>query len=245
MPPMSAEQLTPEELRERIAAAPDSFIGLLFSQAIALTANDFPAEAKVRILPDKRPAGALALPTDQIWIVNNGRFVVQFREVARQDAWQHPIDPAAFGDLLRRAVDKYAEANSGVHLYHFTASPSADFAFDLAYALTLQQTAFLEAYVEANNRRFDIFRIAHSLLEQGFKGRVRKFRCTKCCRMYLEFRISKDGRVWRGTPSYGLLIHPIDPKKHTYLLHCTKCGNKDLCVLPIAPEEGENIGPKA
>lgn len=69
-----------------------------------------------------------------------------------------------------------------------------------------------------------------------YAERTRKFRCTKCQRVYVTFRQARGGPMFLESPPYGLVIQVIDLTKFLYLLKCSKCGHEDMCVLPMRPD---------
>jgi hypothetical protein len=64
---------------------------------------------------------------------------------------------------------------------------------------------------------------------------TRKPRCSRCQRVFFTVTARPDGTVALSIPDYGLPMAVVDPQKLTYLLTCTKCGNREIHQVPIAP----------
>jgi hypothetical protein len=64
---------------------------------------------------------------------------------------------------------------------------------------------------------------------------TRKPRCAKCQRVFFTVTTRADGTLALSVPDYGLPMALVDAQKLLYLLTCTKCGNRELHHVPLAP----------
>jgi len=64
---------------------------------------------------------------------------------------------------------------------------------------------------------------------------TRKPRCSRCQRVFFTTTARPDGTLSVTIPDYGLPMAVVDPQRLTYLLTCTKCGNREIHQVPIAP----------
>ena len=62
-----------------------------------------------------------------------------------------------------------------------------------------------------------------------------KPRCSRCQRVFFTATTRPDGTLSVTIPEYGLPMALVDPQKLTYLLTCTKCGNREIHRVPLAP----------
>jgi hypothetical protein len=62
-----------------------------------------------------------------------------------------------------------------------------------------------------------------------------KPRCSRCQRVFFTATTRPDGTLAVTIPDYGLPMALVDPQKLIYLLTCTKCGNRELHRVPLAP----------
>ena len=62
-----------------------------------------------------------------------------------------------------------------------------------------------------------------------------KTRCSKCQRVFFTLTAHRDGRRSLEVPAYGISMVPVDPTRLTYLLTCTKCGHREVHVVPVEP----------
>jgi hypothetical protein len=67
------------------------------------------------------------------------------------------------------------------------------------------------------------------------KRSPRKVRCVKC--VHANIVINVDGRQptleFSAYEGRTVQLEPIDIKKYTWLVTCAKCGNTDVCILPL------------
>ena len=64
---------------------------------------------------------------------------------------------------------------------------------------------------------------------------TRKARCSKCQRVFFTLTAKRDGTRTLEVPAYGIAMASLDPAKFTYVLTCTKCGNREVHVVPVEP----------
>jgi hypothetical protein len=64
---------------------------------------------------------------------------------------------------------------------------------------------------------------------------TRKPRCAKCQRVFFTVTTRPDGSLVLTIPDYGLPMALVDPQRLVYQLTCTKCGNRELHHVPLAP----------
>jgi hypothetical protein len=64
---------------------------------------------------------------------------------------------------------------------------------------------------------------------------TKKTRCSKCQRVFFTLTARRDGTRTLDVPAYGIAMASLDPRKYTYVLTCTKCGNREVHVVPVEP----------
>jgi hypothetical protein len=64
---------------------------------------------------------------------------------------------------------------------------------------------------------------------------TKKTRCSKCQRVFFTLTARRDRTRSLAVPAYGISMAPLDPRKFTYVLTCTKCGNREVHVVPVEP----------
>ena len=64
---------------------------------------------------------------------------------------------------------------------------------------------------------------------------TKKTRCSKCQRVFFTLTARRDGTRKLEVPAYGIAMASLDPAKFTYALTCTKCGNREVHVVPVEP----------
>jgi hypothetical protein len=64
---------------------------------------------------------------------------------------------------------------------------------------------------------------------------TRKPRCAKSQRVFFTVATRPDGTHALTIPDYGLPMALVDPQRLLYVLTCTKCGNRELHHVPLAP----------
>jgi DNA-directed RNA polymerase subunit M/transcription elongation factor TFIIS len=71
--------------------------------------------------------------------------------------------------------------------------------------------------------------------ENRFGVRERKIRCTKCAHanIVLLMKSRQTDVSFNGYDLCNVAMEPINSNKFTWIVKCSKCGNEDVCIVPM------------
>ena len=183
--------------KERLQAMLDAAKGgpIVFhdpAEMMAITADDFPADASIVI---HTTIGVLNPSVSGPWSVRNGRFLVNVIHGVRLEDCNVPVTPELFSRIERVAIEERARGANDIEYVASRIRPTPEMACAVQYTIKPEDSRLMVAYIHAYNVRKHIQEICYRAAALKYVDRVSKHVSNKSD---IERRMFEHAEIFRN-----------------------------------------------